>query len=67
VAFVIGLAFNIWFGDIAPAWFDNQVPIPFVGALLSAAVYAGLAVWRPAGLARLLPGAAKPASERAES
>jgi hypothetical protein len=43
------------------------VPIPFVGALLSAAVYAGLAVWRPAGLARLLPGAAKPASERAES
>jgi len=38
IAFAVGLAFSIWFGDIAPAWFNNQVPIPFVGGLLSAAV-----------------------------
>ncbi len=67
VAFAVGLAFSIWFGDIAPAWFDNQVPMPFVGGLLGAAIYAGLAVWQPAGMARLLPGAAKPAGEHAES
>ncbi len=65
VAFAIGLAFSIWFHEVAPAWFNDQVPIPFVGALLSAAVYAALAVWRPAAIGRLLPGTPEPTSDRA--
>jgi purine-cytosine permease-like protein len=56
VAFSVGCAFSIWFGDIAPSWWLNQVPTPFVGALISAGLYALLAV-RPAWLAEFLPGA----------
>ncbi len=55
-AFSIGCAFSIWFGDIAPSWWVNQIPTPFVGALISGGLYAVLAV-RPAWLAALLPGA----------
>lgn len=62
-AFAVGLAFSIWFHDIAPAWFNHQVPMPFVGALLAAGIYAALAVWRPAAVARLLPGSADPARD----
>lgn len=67
VAFVIGLAFSIWFDDIAPTWFDNQVPLPFVGALLSAVVYAALAAWRIPGVARLVPSNTEPADDQAAS
>jgi purine-cytosine permease-like protein len=64
-AFAIGCAFSIWFGDIAPSWWVHQIPTPFVGALLSAAIYAALAVLRPAATASLLPGSrSAPASDQ---
>lgn len=63
LAFAIGLAFSIWFHKIAPAWFNNQIPMPFVGALLAAGIYAVLVVWRPAAIARLLPSSTNPARE----
>lgn len=46
-AFLVGLVFNIWIHKIAPAGFNHQVPIPFVGALISAALYAVLALRSP--------------------
>jgi purine-cytosine permease-like protein len=47
VAFCIGLAFNLWIHLILPASLNHQLPIPFVGALLSAALYAALAPISP--------------------
>ena len=47
VAFAVGCAFSIWFHLIAPAWFNDQVPAPFVGALISAAIYAAIAAAAP--------------------
>lgn len=55
IAFCVGCAFSIWFGKIAPTWWAHQVPTPFVGALISGALYALLAV-RPAPLSALAPG-----------
>ncbi len=47
VAFLVGLAFNLWIHKIAPAGFNQQVPIPFVGALISTVLYAVLALRSP--------------------
>lgn len=47
LAFFVGLAFNLWIHKIAPAGFNHQLPIPFVGALISAALYAILAMRSP--------------------
>jgi purine-cytosine permease-like protein len=44
VAFAVGVAFNIWIHLVLPASLINQVPIPLVGALLAAALYALLAL-----------------------
>lgn len=44
VAFFVGLAVNLWIPDLVPAGFIQQVPIPFLGALISAVLYATLAV-----------------------
>jgi purine-cytosine permease-like protein len=46
-AFFLGLAFNLWIHLILPAWLNHQLPIPFIGALLPAAVYAALAPISP--------------------
>jgi purine-cytosine permease-like protein len=46
-AFFIGLAFNLWIHHLLPAGLNHQVPIPFVGALLSAALYAAVAQISP--------------------
>jgi len=43
VAFLVGLAFNLWIHLVLPAGLVAQVPIPYVGALISAGVYALLA------------------------
>jgi purine-cytosine permease-like protein len=42
IAFFVGLAFNIWAHLVLPASLNDQMPIPFVGALISAVLYAGL-------------------------
>lgn len=42
-AFFVGLAFNLWIHLVLPAALNHQLPIPFVGALLSGALYAALA------------------------
>jgi purine-cytosine permease-like protein len=55
-AFAIGCAFSIWFHVIAPGWFNDQVPIPYIGALLSGVVYGAIAVARPAAVGRILAG-----------
>jgi purine-cytosine permease-like protein len=55
-AFAIGCAFSIWFHDVAPGWFNDQVPIPYIGALLSGVVYGAIAVARPAAVGRILAG-----------
>jgi nucleobase:cation symporter-1, NCS1 family len=47
VAFFAGLAFNLWIHLVLPASLNDQLPIPFVGALLSAALYAALAPLSP--------------------
>lgn len=46
-AFFVGLAFNLWIHLVLPASLNNQLPIPFVGALISAVLYAGLAPFSP--------------------
>jgi purine-cytosine permease-like protein len=50
IAFCIGLAFNLWADNLLPSWFNEQLPLPLVGALLSTLIYLGLTVW-PAHLA----------------
>ncbi len=47
VAFALGLAFNLWIHLVLPAGLVAQLPIPYVGALLSAALYALLALRSP--------------------
>jgi purine-cytosine permease-like protein len=43
VAFAVGVAFNIWIHLVLPAVLNHQMPIPLVGALISAALYALIA------------------------
>ena len=43
IAFFLGLAFNLWIRLVLPAGLVHQVPIPYVGALISAGLYALLA------------------------
>ncbi len=47
VAFLVGLAFNLGAVHVLPHGFTNQVPLPFVGALLSAVVFVALARFSP--------------------
>jgi purine-cytosine permease-like protein len=47
IAFFVGLAFNLWIHLVLPASLNNQLPIPLVGALISAMLYAMLAPLRP--------------------
>ncbi len=42
LAFVVGLAFNIWIHLVLSTTLNQQMPIPLVGALLSALIYAAL-------------------------
>ncbi len=58
-AFAVGCAFSIWFHLIAPTWFNDQLPAPFVGGLLSAAIYGAIAVAAPSLVTR--PAAVVPA------
>jgi purine-cytosine permease-like protein len=57
IAFFAGLAFNLWIHLVLPASLNQQLPIPFVGALLSAALYAALAQMSPR---RVAAGALRP-------
>jgi purine-cytosine permease-like protein len=43
VAFFLGLAWNLWIHKVLPSSLDLQLPTPFVGAIIAAAVYAALA------------------------
>jgi purine-cytosine permease-like protein len=43
VAFAAGVAFNIWIHLVLPSALNEQMPIPLVGALLSAVLYAVMA------------------------
>jgi purine-cytosine permease-like protein len=43
VAFAAGVAFNIWIHLVLPSVLNDQMPIPLVGALLSAVLYAVMA------------------------
>jgi purine-cytosine permease-like protein len=52
IAFALGLAFNIWIHLVLPTSLTNQVPIPLVGALLSAGLYGLLALRSPHRVAR---------------
>ncbi len=47
IAFFVGLAFNLWIHLVLPAGLIHQLPIPYVGALIAAALYALLAVKSP--------------------
>lgn len=47
LAFFIGLAFNLWIHLVLPAGLVHQVPIPYVGALISAGLYALVASRSP--------------------
>ncbi len=47
VTFFVGLAFNLWIHLVLPASLTDQLPIPLVGALLSAVLYAGLSRFSP--------------------
>jgi nucleobase:cation symporter-1, NCS1 family len=43
LAFFAGLAFNLWIHLVLPAGLVHQLPIPYVGALLAAGLYAVIA------------------------
>jgi purine-cytosine permease-like protein len=47
IAFFVGLAFNLWIHLVLPAGLVQQVPIPYVGALLAGGLYALLALRSP--------------------
>lgn len=47
IAFFVGLAFNLWIHLALPAGLVHQVPIPYVGALIAAGLYAVLALRSP--------------------
>jgi purine-cytosine permease-like protein len=52
IAFFVGLAFNLWIHLVLPAGLVAQVPIPYVGALISAGLYALLALRSPHRVSR---------------
>jgi purine-cytosine permease-like protein len=54
-AFCVGSAFSLWAHLILPTWANEQLPLPFVGALLSTLIYLALTVW-PAHLGAVRQG-----------